>query len=275
MNEPDPPRRGLDPLALKVLGAALALAIGLAVWLFVAIRSAPDAPRDAGPGIASGLVDAARSLLRRVEESARPAPPATQSSTSAPAPGKRGIELAAGRSWTYAVRLEPEVWRDATLTYRTVAEQGALVVHTEFRHAQGRLSFRLGPYVAAHASHAQLRFPGFFMHGAYFEFPLAPGRKFSWTYPWQMPDNRVRADRVRRFDAAVGASESVSVPAGRYDAMRIDAVLSYVDAGRTIATVNETLWYAPSIRQIVKVVRDGRSPDEAGRRIVAELADSR
>lgn len=35
--------------------------------------------------------------------------------------------------------------------------------------------------------------------------------------------------------------------------------------------VRETLWYAPAAGQLVKVLREGRSPDEGAQRIVSEL----
>ena len=41
------------------------------------------------------------------------------------------------------------------------------------------------------------------------------------------------------------------------------------------ARARETLWYVPKLAQVVKVVRDGRTPDEGSRRIVAELAEFR
>lgn len=173
------------------------------------------------------------------------------------------------------MRLEPEVWKNATLAYRSAAEKDGMTVHADFRHDKGVMSFRLGTYAPGHASHSQIRFPGFFMHGAYLDFPLDKGKRFSWTYPWQMADNRIRDGRVRRWDAVVGTSEQVSVPAGRFEAVRIDAAVSYIDGGTTLASVKETIWYAPAIRQIVKVVREGRSPDEAGQRIVAELAEAK
>lgn len=287
-----PPKPGLDPLAIVVLAVAALLAAGLVLWLFLSIRSAPspEPAKGAAEDVREGIAGAAKKLIERFGERTKPAPtPPAPRATRAPAPsakpaatrpappGQRptGIDLPAGKTWTYSVRLEPEVWKDAVLVYRSVAEQGGVAVQTDFRHAQGNLTFRLGTYAAGHRSHAQMRFPGFFMHGAYFDFPLTPGKRFSWEYPWQMRDNSIRAGRVRHFEATVGATEPVSVPAGRYDAVRLDVTLNYIDGGKTLATVNEALWYAPSIRQIVKVVRSGRSPDEAGQRIVADLAEIR
>ncbi len=262
------PTRRLDPLAVAVLGIALLIALAGIAWLVVSIRSAPETP-----STRDSIADAAKRALERFAPAEKAKPVPAPAAPAATARGGKGIELPAGGTWTYAVRLEPEVWKNATLAYRSVAEKDGMAVHADFHHDKGNLSFRLGTYVAGHRSHAQIRFPGFFMHGAYLDFPLDKGKRFSWEYPWQMADNRLREGRVRRWDAVVGASEPVSVPAGRYQAVRIDATLNYVDGGKALASVKETIWYAASAGQIVKVVREGRSPDEAGQRIVAELAE--
>ena len=41
------------------------------------------------------------------------------------------------------------------------------------------------------------------------------------------------------------------------------------------ARARETLWYAPKLSQVVKVLREGRTPDEGSSRIVAQLAEYR
>lgn len=38
---------------------------------------------------------------------------------------------------------------------------------------------------AGHPTHANTRFPGFFMHPSDFRLPLEPGQKLSWSWPWQ------------------------------------------------------------------------------------------
>jgi hypothetical protein len=69
--------------------------------------------------------------------------------------------------------------------------------------------------------------------------------------------------------------ENVQVPAGTFRAAVIEAVLEYYDGHVVRARVNETIWYAPAVSQIVKVIREGKSPDEASSRIVAELVEYR
>jgi hypothetical protein len=56
---------------------------------------------------------------------------------------------------------------------------------------------------------------------------------------------------------------------------RIEGQLSYVEGGKTVATAKETLWVAPRYAQVVRIVREGRTPDEGSQRIVAELVEFR
>ena len=258
--------RRVDPFAATVLGVAALCGVALVAWVVAGI-------------LRSGAFEPApKPAAEPMAKSAPPpvvAPANSGGAGGATTAAKRGLAPAPDRTWTYAVRVEPAAWRDAVLVYRTAREPSGLAVQTEFRHSKGQMSFRLGTYAAGHPSHAQVRFPGFFLHGAYLELPLEKGRRFEWTYPWQAADNRVREGRVRRWRAVVGDIEKVSVPAGRFDAVRVDTTLTYEDAGQVAATVTETLWVVPSANQIVKVVRSGRSPDEAAERIVADLVEAK
>ena len=134
-----------------------------------------------------------------------------------------------------------------------------------------RSNFHLGTFAAGHPSHANTRFPGFFMHPSYFSLPLQPGQKLSWGWAWQP----AREGRVKRYEGRVVRVEDVTVPAGTYRAAVIEAELTYIEGGQVRARARETLWYAPAASQIVKVVREGRTPDEGSSRIVAELAEYR
>ena len=60
-----------------------------------------------------------------------------------------------------------------------------------------------------------------------------------------------------------------------YAAAVIEADLLYVEGGKVQARARETLWYAPKLSQVVKVLREGRTPDEGSTRIVAELVELR
>jgi hypothetical protein len=259
-----------DPLALAFFGAALALLAGLLLYVFVF-----KTPEPATPDRASSFVE---SLHRQISDlTAKPAdkpaekPAARPAPKIAPSPAASGASIEAGRSWRYAVVVEPPAWRDVTLTYRTQREGAGIGVLTDFDHAGGKMNFHLGTYAAGHPSHANTRFPGFFMHPSYFSQPLEPGQKLSWGWAWQP----LREGRIKRYEGRVLRWEDVTVPAGTYRAAVIEADLYYIEGGQVRAQAKETLWYAPKAAQLVKVVRDGRTPDEGSSRIVAELVEVR
>ena len=277
-----------DPLALAIFGAALALLAGLLVYVLFFKTPAPATPSRAfdlvgevrrqvaglaarfkdKPEAKPAAVPVAKPAPARVAKpeprpAAKPVPPSPAAVSAA------GIE--AGRSWRYAVVVEPPIWRDITLTYRTQREGAGLGVLTDFVHAGGKTNFHLGTFAAGHPSHANTRFPGFFMHASYFPPSLKQGQRLAWGWPWQP----VREGRTKRYEGTVVRWENLQVPAGIYTAAVIEAELSYIEAGKVQARARETLWYVPKMAQVVKVVREGRTPDEGATRIVAELVDFR
>ena len=257
---------------MAFFGAAIVLLAGLLLYVLVFRVPEPNTPEPGTPARASNLLDVLRSQVTGLTEklrdkpSTKPVPKSLPPTASAP-----GAGIEAGRTWRYAVVVEPPAWRDATLTYRTQRENAGIGVLTDFAYAGGKMNFHLGNYAAGHPSHANTRFPGFFMHPSYFKLPLEPGQKLSWGWAWQP----VREGRVKRYEGRVLRWEDVTVPAGTFRAAVIEADLYYVEAGQTRAQAKETLWYAPQVAQLVKVVRDGRTPDEGSSRIVAELAEYR
>lgn len=267
-----------DPAALAFHAIAVAVLLVLCVALFLMVRSDPapvPAPAKGGlPAAVDGVKKAIEAVVRPAER-AEPAKPsaarkAPTKATMVTIPGQ--VPLPAGRVWRYNVTLEPPQWRDAVLVYRTAAMQSGTAVYTEFRHAGGKMNFQLGMFAANHASHANVRFPGFFMHPAYLDKALEVGQRFAWEWPWQLPGGAVRAGRLKRYAGQVKGWEQITTPAGAFIAARIDTALSYVEDGRVMAGATETIWYAPQAAQIVRVVREGATPDEAAKRIVAELA---
>lgn len=268
--------KGQDPLALVIFGAALALLLGLVLYVFF-VKTPQPAP--AGPG----LVEKARNFadeLRKQDAQRQPAKPESRpvpvpgrspSPSPSPSPVSAQIALPVGHSWRYAVVVQPAVWRDITLAYRTQSEGAGIGVLTDFLHAGGKMNFHLGTYAPGHASHANTRFPGFFMYASYFPSSLQPGQALTWSWPWQP----AREGRLKRFEGRALRWENVQVPAGTFRALLIETELSYVEAGQVRGKAKETLWYAPSVSQVVKVVREGRTPDENLDRIVAELAEYR
>ncbi len=295
MEQTPPPR--LDPLALAFFGATLALLAGLLLYVFFF-----KAPEPATPAWSFDVVDQVRRKLAALTDraadkpAAKPAvspaakPPASPAAKAPPSPAAvpapkpearpatpptaagTGVVLQAGRTWRYAVVVEPPAWRDITLTYRTQREGAGVGVLTDFVYAGGKMNFHLGIFAPGHASHANTRFPGFFMHASYFRLPLLAGQRFSWEWPWQGGSG---AGRIKRYEGVVARWEDVQVPAGTFPAAVIVADLYYIEAGKIQAQARETIWYAPKAFQTVKVVRDGATPDEASRRIVAELAEFR
>jgi hypothetical protein len=277
-----------DPLALAIFGAALALLAGLLVYVLFFKTPAPATPTRAFDFVAEVRRQVA-GLAERFEAkpAVKPAPAPVAKPPAAPiaraeskpaakpvAPSPAavsGSSIEAGRSWRYAVVVEPPAWRDITLTYRTQREGAGIGVLTDFIHAGGKTNFHLGTFAAGHPSHANTRFPGFFMYASYFPPSLKEGQRLTWGWPWQP----VREGRMKRYEGRVLRWENIQVPAGTYTAAVIEAELSYIESGTVQARARETLWYVPKMAQVVKVVREGRTPDEGSMRIVAELQEFR
>jgi hypothetical protein len=288
-----------DPLALIVVGVALALVAAIGLYLVYSIRSQPEPatePAQKAESFAQKVREGMRKMVAAFESKpeppkpAAPAPrpqaqvqvakpqpvqpqsqPQAQPSKAAaqPPPGK----LEAGHTFRYTVRVEPEVWKNVTLTYRTVDEAGGLGVRTEFQHAGGNSAFNLGTFAANHPSHGNTRFPGFFMYASYLVHPLQPGQKVSFGWPWQGGGGK--PGRIKRFEGQVMGWEEVELKAGKVRAFRIMGNLSYVEDGKVQARALETFWFAPAVAQIVKIEREGKVPDESSSRISAELAEYR
>ena len=166
-------------------------------------------------------------------------------------------------------------WQKAgQLFYQTqAAEQGKLGARMSWTPGGGQTStWFLGIVEADHPTHANTRFPGFFMHAAYLPKTLGPGARLLWEFPWQGGDGRAISGRVRRFDVKVAGWERVEVPAGTFDAARLEGTLRYVEDEQTRAEVRYTLWYSGHAKQVVRLVWLGRSPDEGNGEMLAELA---
>jgi len=259
------PRRGKgDPLAVAVYSAALLLLAGLVIYVVFFFKPAPVPESQRRPG----LLESVRQYFGK--------PPAKASKPAPPVAAARPVQVPVGKTWRYSVAVEPQIWRDITLSYRTVQQQGAPGVQAEFRHAGGQSSFHLGTLQAGHPSHANTRFPGFFLYAAYLRLPLEPGQKVEWSWPWQQAGGKAAGEgRLKRFEGRVAGWETVVVPAGKFQAARIEGKLEYVEGARVRASASETLWFAPDASQLVKIVREGRTPDESAARIAAELAELR
>jgi hypothetical protein len=215
-----------------------------------------------------------------VAKPAQKAPPSPQvQRTAGPdlVPSMLMAQHGAGRAWHYSVSVQPQLWRDPELRYRVLDRGGEKVVDTQFLYAGGNMNFQLGTFAARHPSHANTRFPGFFLYPAYFDQPLDIGRRFAWEWPWQLPGGQIRPGRVKRFTAEVKewtslpAPKSIRAPMDQFPVARIEIRLSYVEDGVERASATETVWYAWRFLQVVKIVREGKTPDEAAHRVEANL----
>ena len=253
--------KNIDPLALAFFGAALVLLAGLLSYVFFFKSPEPAAP--------ARSVDLVAEIRRQAEKLTSPSKdkPAPKAQ---PAPAGAAT-LEAGHTWRYAVVVEPPAWRDITLTYRTQREASGIGVLTDFVHAGGKMNFHLGTFAAGHPSHENTRFPGFFMYAAYLAQPLAVGQRIAFEWHWQGKS----AGSVKRFEGQVMAWEDLQLPGGKLNAAKVEGTLTYREDGQFRGGARETFWYAPRVSQIVKIVRDGRTPDEGSSRIVAELAEYR
>lgn len=283
-----------DPLALAFFGAALALLAGLLLYVLFVKKPEPAAP--------SGTLESLRSKVENAVDQLRdkpappPAPVAKSARVAKPAPTPPPVKAAnvpppasaaanpgwpvwlppAGMTWVYRVTLEPPVWQDAVLEYHTVQRGSAIVVQTDFRHAKGKLQFELGTVGRGHPSHANTRFPGFFMYTAYFGERIRLGQKITWEWPWQLPGGGIKAGRVKRYEGTLVESGSNPGPVEPGTTLlKIEGTLSYIDGGQVQASARETLWYSGKSGQLARIERVGRTPDESATRIVAQLVELR
>lgn len=83
-------------------------------------------------------------------------------------------------------------------------------------------------------------------------FPLIVGKTWERDVEWTTPEGAVAAVRVKR---RVAAFESVTVPAGTFDSVRIEGEASYAWQNRpswSTTSDSSILWYAPAARNVVK-----------------------
>lgn len=89
----------------------------------------------------------------------------------------------------------------------------------------------------------------------YLDFPLEIGKKWAFKTQWT---NKITQSRGRStFDVAVVAHERVKVPAGEFDAFKVEAKGFWNNdtSGRS-GRVVLAYWFAPAARQVVKTTND-------------------
>lgn len=212
-------------------------------------------------------------------------PPATQQSdpqrayTAAPAPvASQVVAVPADGKWAYDVFFGPGWQKNGQLRYSTQRQveqtaksgpQNKVGSSMSWAPNAGQVStWNFGIVEADHPSHANTRFPGFFMHAAYLPQTLQAGNRILWEFPWQGGGT----GQLRRFDMRVVGWENVKVQAGEFNAVHLDGKLQYVDKDAVKAEVRYALWYSPRAKQVVRVLWLGRAPDESSAEMIAELA---
>ncbi|NWG74751.1 MAG: hypothetical protein HXY24_09125 [Rubrivivax sp.] len=86
-----------------------------------------------------------------------------------------------------------------------------------------------------------------------FRFPIEPGRR--WKAAVEQRQDGEPGHRIVEVDARVVGAEAVEVPAGRFDAWRIEAVHRAGDV-----RIDTVYWFAPRAKRSVRGVETSRSP---------------
>lgn len=97
----------------------------------------------------------------------------------------------------------------------------------------------------------------------YLQFPVSPGQR------WQARIAETRADgtqRVHEVRAVVEEWESVSVPAGQFDALRIVLNDDISEGGVLVSQGQDVSWYVPEVRRSVKTEETSLTPNTGERR---------
>ena len=309
------PRPRIDRLALAVLAVAVVLVLGVMGYVVYRVSSdsgeaAPVATVSADTKLAEGTAEIRAWLESKrsgAPPAAAPAPPARAPAapshcstlpSAQPVPAPRAVVWALGdegRRWRYNVEVDaPPSWKGATLTFQMFDSVRAPIVQAQFELGSVNSRFRVGTFAAGDRSHADMRFPGFFMLPVYLDQPLQDNTKFLWHTPWaleytpnlreadaalrtgwmwNLPQLRLENGRARRYDAVVRKWEEVETPMGRILTACIEATVSYIEQGATRAVVRDTYWYSPRLAAVVKALREGLAPDESAQRIALELVD--
>jgi hypothetical protein len=172
-----------------------------------------------------------------------------------------------GDRWTYhgddgfRVKTEWDETHEVTaigpegITVRIDAKGGMSVARTELWSAPGQVK------VGAVYDNETRRFSGPMER---YDFPLAPGK--SWNQ-WVRNFNEFTKEtgEINRY-VRVGGWEKVAVPAGSFDAVKMQ-VLMRLDDGtfwRWPTTCNYTVWYAPAARAVVRAELDAQYAEKDG-----------
>lgn len=89
----------------------------------------------------------------------------------------------------------------------------------------------------------------------YLDFPLEVGKKWAFKTQW---NNKITQSRGRStFDVAVVAQERVKVPAGEFDAFKVEAKGFWNnDTNGRNGRITLTYWFTPAARHVVRTTND-------------------
>lgn len=97
----------------------------------------------------------------------------------------------------------------------------------------------------------------------YLQFPMSPGQR------WQARVVETKTDgtqRVHEVRAAVEGWESVAVPAGKFEALRIVLNDDVSEGGVLVSQGQDVSWYVPEVRRSVKSEETSLTPNTGERR---------
>lgn len=85
-------------------------------------------------------------------------------------------------------------------------------------------------------------------------FPLSVGKAWSFKTDWK--NKAANSSGVESADVKVASFEKVQTPAGEFDAFRIESVGYWDNSRGRRGRLARTLWFAPSVRTVVKYESD-------------------
>ena len=264
--------------APSTIGARIRSGIDSFLHMIADMQAPPPEPPVPAPAQRRAMAPATPATPAPLPALAQTSDPQRTYRQAAAPDGPQVAVVPADGQWTYDVYFGPAWQKSGQLRYSTriQVEQSAkggalnkLGSNMSWTPVGGQTtSWYFGIVEADHPSHANTRFPGFFMHAAYLPQSMQAGNRLFWEFPWQGGGN----GQVRRFDMRVIGWETVQVQAGEFQAVHLDGKLQYVDKDSIKAEVRYAIWYAPRARQVVRVLWLGRAPDESSAEMIAELA---
>lgn len=150
-----------------------------------------------------------------------------------------------GDSWTFSLT---DQWKHQVISSFTVAVKQieGETVRLEGTDGAGAPYFQT---LTAEGNMVALNGREYMPHMHHLAFPLSVGKQWKGEYGWKRDDG---AAGTIKAEYAVTALETVEVPAGKFDAYRIEAQGWWSRENRS-GKITETYWYAPATKRIVRL----------------------